>query len=147
MENLWNLITGNSRSIKKVNFEDIQQIFRTNQNSLLINTLSANEQSCLIKGTVSIQDEIRLINENMHRSSIKIIVYGKNTSESSPYKKVEQLMGLGFYNVYLYPGGLFEWLCLQDIYGFEEFPTTSKELDILRYKPVSAFTFRLKDID
>ena len=147
MENLWNLITGNSPTIKKVNFEDIQQIFRTNQNSLLINTLSANEQSCLIKGTVSIQDEIRLINENMHRSSINIIVYGKNTSETSPYKKVEQLMGLGFYNVYLYPGGLFEWLCLQDIYGFEEFPTTSKELDILRYKPVSAFTFRLKDID
>ena len=147
MENLWNLITGNSRSIKKVNFEDIQQIFRTNQNSLLINTLSENEQSCLIKGTVSIQDEIRLINENMYRSSINIIVYGKNTSEISPYKKVEQLMGLGFYNVYLYPGGLFEWLCLQDIYGFEEFPTTGKELDILRYKPVSAFTFRLKDID
>ena len=147
MENLWNLITGNSRSIKKVNFEDIQQIFRTNQNSLLINTLSENEQSCLIKGTVSIQDEIRLINENMYRSSINIIVYGKNTSETSPYKKVEQLMGLGFYNVYLYPGGLFEWLCLQDIYGVEEFPTTSKELDILRYKPVSAFTFRLKDID
>lgn len=147
MENLWNLITGNSRSIKKVNFEDIQQIFRTNQNSLLINTLSGNEQSCLIKGTVSIQDEIRLINENMHRSSINIIVYGKNTSETSPYKKVEQLTGLGFYNVYLYPGGLFEWLCLQDIYGFEEFPTTSKELDILRYKPVSAFTLRLKDID
>ncbi len=117
MENLWNLITGNSRSIKKVNFEDIQQIFRTNQNSLLINTLSENEQSCLIKGTVSIQDEIRLINENMYRSSINIIVYGKNTSETSPYKKVEQLMGLGFYNVYLYPGGLFEWLCLQDIYG------------------------------
>ena len=147
MENLWNLITENSRSIKKVNFEDIQQIFRTNQNSLLINTLSENEQSCLIKGTVSIQDEIRLINENMYRSSINIIVYGKNTSEISPYKKVEQLMGLGFYNVYLYPGGLFEWLCLQDIYGVEEFPTTSKELDILRYKPVSAFTFRLKDID
>jgi len=147
MENLWNLITGNSRSIKKVNFEDIQQIFRTNQNSLLINTLSGNEQSCLIKGTVSIQDEIRLINENMHRYSINIIVYGKNTSETSPYKKVEQLMGLGFYNVYLYPGGLFEWLCLQDIYGFEEFPTTTKELDILRYKPVSAFTLRLKDID
>jgi hypothetical protein len=83
----------------------------------------------------------------MHRSSIKIIVYGKNTSESSPYKKVEQLMGLGFYNVYLYPGGLFEWLCLQDIYSSEEFPTTCKELDILKYKPVSAFTFRLKDID
>ena len=134
MENLWNLITGNSRSIKKVNFEDIQQIFRTNQNSLLINTLSENEQSCLIKGTVSIQDEIRLINKHMYKSSINIIVYGKNTSETSPYKKVEQLMGLGFYNVYLYPGGLFEWLLLQQIYGEDEFPTTSKCYDILFYK-------------
>jgi len=149
MENLWNLITGNSRSIKKVNFEDIQQIFRTNQNSLLINTLSANEQSCLIKGTVSIQDEIRLINENMYRSSINIIVYGKNTSEISPYKKVEQLMGLGFYNVYLYPGGLFEWLCLQDIYGSENFPTTIDELDLLKYKAPSLFNdhFLLQNID
>ena len=143
MENLWNLITGNSRSIKKVNFEDIQQIFRTNQNSLLINTLSSNEQSCLIKGTVSIQDEIRLINENMYRSSINIIVYGKNTSEISPYKKVEQLMGLGFYNVYLYPGGLFEWLCLQDIYGKDNFSTTTDELDILKYKAPSLFNDNL----
>ena len=148
MENLWNLITGNSRSIKKVNFEDIQQIFRTNQNSLLINTLSENEQSCLIKGTVSIQDEIRLINENMYRSSINIIVYGKNTSETSPYKKVEQLMGLGFYNVYLYPGGLFEWLCLQDIYSFDNFPTTKNDIvvDILKFKGKSVFnTFLLSD--
>jgi hypothetical protein len=32
-------------------------------------------------------------------------------------------------------GGLFEWLMLQDIYGSDEFPTTKKELDILKYKP------------
>jgi hypothetical protein len=42
---------------------------------------------------------------------------------------------MGFVNVYLYPGGLFEWLLLQDIYGDDEFPTTIKELDILKYKP------------
>jgi hypothetical protein len=135
---------GNSQSIKKVNFEDIQQIWRNNQNILLINTLSENNQGCLIKGTICIKEEIRLINEYISNPSIKIIVYGKNTSETSPYKKVEQLMKLGFYNVFLYSGGLFEWLCLQDIYGFEEFPTTSNELDILKYKPSSAFAFRLK---
>ncbi len=27
---------------------------------------------------------------------------------------------------------MFEWLLLQDIYGFESFPTTSKVLDILK---------------
>jgi len=40
-------------------------------------------------------------------------------------------------NIYIYPGGIFEWLCLQDIYGDELFPTTKKELDILKYKPRS----------
>jgi hypothetical protein len=42
-------------------------------------------------------------------------------------------------DIYLYVGGLFEWMLLQDIYGKEEFPTTTKVLDILRYKPVKTF--------
>ena len=49
-------------------------------------------------------------------------------------KKYEQLIGLGFTNIYIYPGGLFEWLCLQDIYSKDEFPTTREELDILKFK-------------
>ena len=51
------------------------------------------------------------------------------------YEKYSQLSSLGFYNVYIYPGGLFEWLLLQDVYGVDDFPTTKKELDILRFKP------------
>ena len=43
-------------------------------------------------------------------------------------------------NVYLYAGGLFEWLHLQDIYGKQEFPTTTYILDILKYKPMPTFT-------
>jgi hypothetical protein len=35
----------------------------------------------------------------------------------------------------MYLGGMFEWMLLQDIYGRDEFPTTSKVLDILKYKP------------
>jgi len=42
---------------------------------------------------------------------------------------------LGFTNVYVYPGGIFEWLLLQDIYGENEFPTTKIEIDILKFKP------------
>ncbi|GAI73259.1 unnamed protein product [marine sediment metagenome] len=30
--------------------------------------------------------------------------------------------------------GYLKWLLLQDIYGKDEFPTTSEELDILKYK-------------
>ena len=67
---------------------------------------------------------------------INIIIYGKNSNDETIYKKYKQLQELGFTNIYVYPGGLFEWLLLQDIYGTEDFPTTTKELDILKFKPV-----------
>ena len=58
-----------------------------------------------------------------------------NCNDEKIYSKYNQLQSLGFYNVYIYTGGLFEWLMLQDIYSEKEFPTTKKELDILKYKP------------
>ena len=83
---------------------------------------------------------------NSQRFDIKIIIYDKNTNSNRIYKKYEQLIKIGFINIYLYMGGLFEWLCLQDIYGNSEFPTTVDELDILKYKPPSLFNqFLLKD--
>tara|TARA_B110000008_G_scaffold276944_1_gene317240 strand:- start:895 stop:1314 length:420 start_codon:yes stop_codon:yes gene_type:complete len=138
---------GQSQSIKKVNFEDIQCLFKNNRKIILINTLKSNEQDCLIKGTVPIDKEVGMINNNLHNINVTIIVYGKNNVEKEPYNKIKQLLSLGFYNVYLYSGGLFQWLLLQDIYGDEEFPTTKKELDILKFKPRSMFNFLLTDID
>jgi hypothetical protein len=70
-------------------------------------------------------------NEN---KNINIIVYGTNSNDEKIYKKSQQLISLGFFNVYIYLGGMFEWLLLQDIYGNELFPTTMKEIDILKYK-------------
>ena len=67
----------------------------------------------------------------------KIYIYGKNSNDESIYKKYEQILSLGLTEVFVYPGGLFEWLLLQDIYGDELFPTNKKELDILKYKPIS----------
>ena len=85
----------------------------------------------------------KLIENN---NNINIIVYGENSNSEKIFFKYEQLKKLGFTNVYVYTGGLFEWLSLQDIYGFELFPTTSKELDILKYKSKSIFnTFLLKN--
>jgi hypothetical protein len=43
--------------------------------------------------------------------------------------------------LYVYIGGLFEWLLLQDIYGDEEFPTTAKIIDILKYKGTSHISY------
>ena len=55
-------------------------------------------------------------------------------NDDSIETKFKQMQGLGFANIYIYRGGMFEWLLLQDIYGQDEFPTTSKLLDILKYK-------------
>ena len=50
--------------------------------------------------------------------------------------------------MYIYSGGLFEWLLLQDVYGKDEFPTMGCELDILKYKGNKRFGIKLiEDID
>ena len=140
-----NLFT-NKNEIYKINYEDIQ--FSLNKNNfILINTLEKNNQKCLIKNTISIDDEVKIINKLIeNNNNINIIVYGENSNSEKIFFKYEQLKKLGFTNVYVYTGGLFEWLSLQDIYGFELFPTTSKELDILKYKSKSIFnTYLLKN--
>ena len=137
---------GNSLSIKKINFEQLQQSI--NERDIIISTLSEKEQGCLITNTISVQSEANKINELLKTNKNKlIIVYGKNSHDDSVVTKSKQLIQLGFTNINLYLGGLFEWLLLQDIYGFDEFPTTKKELDILKYKPKSGFTLLLNDID
>ena len=127
---------GNQSSVKKINYEDVTYIIKQ-RNFLLINTLQENNQQCLIQNTIKVSDEVRIINDNMNDLSINIVIYGDNCNCDNIYKKYSQLLGLGFHNVYVYTGGLFEWLCLQDIYGDDLFPTTSRELDILKYNPKS----------
>ena len=68
-----------------------------------------------------------------YNKNIFIVLYGLNCLDESLILKYNQLLGLGFKNIYIYIGGLFEWLMLQDIYGFEQFPTTSTVTDILKY--------------
>jgi hypothetical protein len=103
---------------------------------LIINTLNISEQDCLIYGTLLYEKEEQIIN-NLIETGDKnhvIIIYGKNSSDESPEQKYNQLIKYGFKQVYIYNGGLFEWLLLQDIYSFQEFPTTSLCKDILMYR-------------
>ena len=71
---------GNTNSITKLNFEDIQYIINENKSSstnksLLINTLSETNQECLIESTISIQNEIVLLNDMLSKNKkISIIV-------------------------------------------------------------------------
>jgi hypothetical protein len=127
---------GNTQSVRKINFEDVQTVIKNPELYILINTLPNTEQQCLIVNTTSIEQEESLINRYMKQNKdVRIIVYGKNCNDETVHKKYNQLISIGFYNVFIYPGGIFEWLVLQDIYGNDLFPTTKKELDFLKYKP------------
>ena len=99
--------------------------------------MDKNLQSCLIQNTIPIQEEEEIINgilKNKYSNDITIIIYGVNSNDENIYSKYDQLVKLGIKNVFIYTGGMFEWLLLQDIYGRDLFPTTSRELDLLKYK-------------
>lgn len=133
---------GQQQTIQKCNFEDVQGFINEySGEKIIINTLPTSKQNCLIKNTISIQSEESVINNALNNNKdIHIIIYGEHSNDHSIYDKYKKLYELGFYNIYLYVGGLFEWLCLQDIYGKDEFPTTTEELDLFKYRPTSFFS-------
>ena len=148
---------GSSNSKTKINYEDVQNASKhpfknynennhnKNGNSngndkkyAIINTLDKNYQTCLIQNTIPIHEEEDVINsilKDKYSNLVTIIIYGLNSNDESVYSKYEQLVKLGIKNVFIYTGGMSEWLLLQDVYGRELFPTSSRELDILKYKP------------
>lgn len=134
---VWSWIS--STSYKQASYEIVQQVIHNPIDYYLINTLPLNEQDCLIVTTLDATKEESILNEmlsNVHMPDKKIVVYGKNAHDEKAYKKAAQLQQLGIKDVFVYSGGLFEWMLLQDIYGKETFPTTKHVLDILRYKPI-----------
>jgi hypothetical protein len=134
---------GNKSSIQKISFEDMQNIVQhKKKHYIIINTLDQAQQQCLIPNTIDIQQEEQIINKYLNKS-ISIVIYGKNSNDDKIFKKYEQLVGLGFSRVYIYTGGMFEWLLLQDIYGKEAFPTKGDELDILKFKSNSLLSNNL----
>ncbi len=117
---------------KKVSFQDIQYA-QSNEHTIIINTLPEHEQTILIFKTIPIASEISQV-ENAIKLKNNIIIYGKNSNDETIYVKYNQISKLGGL-AYIYVGGLFEWMLLQDIYGHELFKTTSKTSDILKFKP------------
>jgi hypothetical protein len=125
---------GSGQSIKKINFEDMQYCIKNKERFIIINTLPETEQSCLIEMTILASEEVAIINEQINNPTKNIVIYGRNCNDEKVEEKYKQIKGLGLYNLYIYTGGLFEWLCLQDIYGDDEFLTTGR-VELLDYKP------------
>jgi len=117
-------------SFNMTHFEEIM-----NHKGLLINTLDVNDQKCLIINTIPIHEEETIINNYLKTNKfIHIVIYGMNYRDKTIIKKYNQLQKLGFSKVSIYFGGLFEWLCLQEIYGIDNFKTNGKVNDLLKYK-------------
>lgn len=124
-------------------FEDVQMAIRNTDLYVIINTLSIGEQDCLIKNTLPCYNEETFVNQLLYNYDYNkiFIVYGKHSLDETAEKKAKQLVSLGFNKTFIYRGGIFEWLLLQDIYGESAFPTTLKILDILKYKPTKQIHF------
>ena len=125
---------GNKIGYHKIGFETLQKHIL--HNALIINTLDSSKQNCLIAGTILYQEEEGYVNSLLNGDKKEnIILYGMNCLDESVIKKAEQLIELGFTNIFIYVGGLFEWVLLQDIYGKDNFPTIGYELELLKFKP------------
>jgi rhodanese-related sulfurtransferase len=105
----------------------------------LIHVMEKEDEDLLIKGTLSINEEIEKMNSllSLEKMNVTIVIYGKNTDDvSKVIGRYRQLNDMGFSNVYVYLGGLFEWLLLQEIYGNDEIKTNNIcKKNILDYKP------------
>lgn len=135
--------SSNKTNRNAVSFEDIKKTFLHKDQYLLINTLPNDQQDYLIQNTIISNEEEKVMNSILYDSTIPdkpIIIYGKHSCDHSVYDKMEQLKNLGLKDIYIYVGGLFEWLCLREIYGIEEFPLNRQFhndhiIDLLKYSP------------
>jgi hypothetical protein len=71
----------------------------------------------LIPTTVPYEKEETTVNAMLtsyDTATYTVIVYGKHSVDDTPEKKHRQLKQLGFPRVFVYAGGLFEWILLQE---------------------------------
>jgi hypothetical protein len=114
---------------------DFEYVLKRYAHATLISTIPCSHGKHRIKHTLGPEEEVEAINRYISSSeNTEIIVYGMNCADTSVFKKYSQLSSLGFTNLKLYCGGLFEWILLQDVYGNDTFQTNHAVDDILKYK-------------
>lgn len=135
----------------KIGADDVLLLMSEDRTNILLNTLPAAEQNCLIKNTTLVEMEEYAVNTILSERkshNTKIIIYGKNHTDKSPIIKYRQLIRLGYDErlLYIYSGGLFEWSCLQLLDKIkddapsaikERYETTCPCNDPFSYKPLS----------
>jgi len=119
-------------SMPSYNYYQLQDRLQ-NKDIILINTLPLSRQNCLIKGTIHASIEEDYMNKIKNKNK-EIIIYGIHHTDTSVIKKYNQLKKLGFNNVHIYFGGMYEWLLLQEVFGTINFQTDGTIKDIVDYK-------------
>jgi len=120
-------------SMPSYNYHQLQE--RMKYDIVLINTMDISRQHCLIKGTLKATIEVEFMNKLLKTNKNKeIIVYGIHHTDLSVIKKYNQLKKLGFKNVHIYFGGIYEWLLLQDVFTSINFQTDGTVENIVDYK-------------
>ena len=124
---------------KIIGFEDVKKAL--DKKYILLNVLPNNMQTTLIKDTLPIDNEEQTINNMINDYNVPdtpVLIYGTHSCDDKPQKKYDQLRNLGLTDIYIYNGGLFEWLLLNELYGDDEFPIEhigNERVDILKYRP------------
>ena len=120
-------------SMPSYNYHQLQE--RMKHDIVLINTMDMKRQFCLIKGTLKVEIEVDFMNKLLKTNKNKeIIIYGIHHTDLSVIKKYNQLKKLGFKNVHIYFGGMYEWLLLQDVFSSINFQTDGIIENIVDYK-------------
>ncbi len=120
-------------SMPSYNYHQLQDRMKTD--IVLINTLPITRQDCLIKGTLKALHEVDIMNKLLKTNKNKeIVLYGIHHTDLSVIKKYNQLKKLGFKNVHIYFGGMYEWLLLQEIFDTTNFQTDGYIKNIVDYK-------------
>ncbi len=125
-------------SINYANYCDIQNAVRSGKT--VVHIMDVSDETILIKGTLTAYQEVEKINLWISNGAFdnEIYIYGySNADFNKLLQRHKQLLGLGFHKVYIYFGGMFEWLLLRDVYGATEFPLDGlikgAMVDILKY--------------
>jgi hypothetical protein len=80
------ILMGNTNSIRKYNFEQMQSISNT---TIIINTLPNTNQNCLILNTIKNTEEENIINNLLKTNKkVDIIIYGMNCNDESIYNYI-----------------------------------------------------------
>lgn len=120
-----------------LNFDDMK--LAVDRGYIICHIMDETDETILIKNTLSVKDEIKKINDLIKQSKFDetIVLYGRNyTDLEKIVQRFQHLISFGFTRVFIYVGGLYEWVLMQNLYGDKLFPTNNS-IDLTNIKSIT----------